>query len=336
MQLEGADIAGLFRRSAERARRRRPLVNPLAVLDAAVRPVRAPRADRAATRCASSTRRGARRARRSCSRPRSLPALNWDALRAHAASHLASGYYLALAWASYPVLKRLHELAHALAVRRWGGEVHEMGITLLFFTPAPYVDASAADGVPQPLAARRRERARASWSSSPRALPRFFSGSRSSRGVCATSRSCCSSCACASTLLFNANPLLRFDGYHALCDLIDAPNLALRSQAYWLHLARRVLGGDGSAAPARGPRRAQVAPAYAPLSWGYRLVLSAGPRALGGRKIRAARMACGGCAPLFRRAAAGLRRGPNAVALVPPPGGRSGAPPAAMASARRC
>ena len=47
---------------------------------------------------------------------------------------------------------------------------------------------------------------------------------------------------CASTLLFNANPLLRFDGYHLLCDLLELPNLAIRSQAYWMHLALRLLG----------------------------------------------------------------------------------------------
>ena len=46
----------------------------------------------------------------------------------------------------YPVVKGLHELSHALAVRRWGGEVHEMGVMMLLFMPIPYVDASAASG----------------------------------------------------------------------------------------------------------------------------------------------------------------------------------------------
>ena len=47
---------------------------------------------------------------------------------------------LAVFW----VYKTVHEFAHAFAVKVWGGEVHEMGITLLVLAPVPYVDASAA------------------------------------------------------------------------------------------------------------------------------------------------------------------------------------------------
>ena len=44
-----------------------------------------------------------------------------------------------------------------------------------------------------------------------------------------------------STLLFNANPLLKFDGYYILQDWLDIPNLASRSNAYCRYLARRYL-----------------------------------------------------------------------------------------------
>jgi len=79
-----------------------------------------------------------------------------------------------------------------------------------------------------------------------------------------------------SSVLFNANPLLRFDGYHALCDLVDSPNLALRSHAYWLHLGRRLVGGDAAAAPAHGAGELKWLFAYAPVSWCYRFALSVG------------------------------------------------------------
>ena len=36
-----------------------------------------------------------------------------------------------------------------------------------------------------------------------------------------------------STLIFNGNPLLRYDAYYILADLIEMPNLAARSQRYW-------------------------------------------------------------------------------------------------------
>ncbi|MCB1852607.1 MAG: peptidase M50, partial [Gammaproteobacteria bacterium] len=44
------------------------------------------------------------------------------------------------------IIKTVHEFAHAFAVKRWGGEVHEMGITLLVLAPVPYVNATAAWG----------------------------------------------------------------------------------------------------------------------------------------------------------------------------------------------
>ena len=44
----------------------------------------------------------------------------------------------------YPVVKGLHELGHGYAVKKWGGEVHEMGVTFLVFVPLPYVDASSS------------------------------------------------------------------------------------------------------------------------------------------------------------------------------------------------
>ena len=78
----------------------------------------------------------------------------WAALRAHAALFLASPLALAALWLVYPPMKALHELGHALVVRRFGGEVHEAGIGLMLLLPAPYVDASAASAF-----TRRRQRA---------------------------------------------------------------------------------------------------------------------------------------------------------------------------------
>ena len=51
---------------------------------------------------------------------------------------------LLLLWLAYPFVKALHELAHAFAVKHYGGEVHSIGLTLLFLTPVPFVDASAS------------------------------------------------------------------------------------------------------------------------------------------------------------------------------------------------
>src|SRR5690606_13925126 len=70
--------------------------------------------------------------------------LHAPALHTHASTWMHTPRYLLIAALCYPVMKALHEAAHALAVRRWGGTVHEAGITLMMLMPVPYVDASAA------------------------------------------------------------------------------------------------------------------------------------------------------------------------------------------------
>ena len=53
-----------------------------------------------------------------------------------------------------------------------------------------------------------------------------------------------------STLVFNANPLMRFDGYYILSDLIEIPNLRKRSVLYLQYLGRRRFLGISEGEPA--------------------------------------------------------------------------------------
>ena len=138
----------------------------------------------------------------------------------------------------FPLLKLLHELAHAICIKRWGGAVHEAGITLLVFMPIPYVDASdswlfknrshrlitAAAGIIAETVAVAL--AIIVWSLVEPGLFQDFAFAIVVLGTL-------------STLLFNANPLLRFDGYFILQDLIDMPNLGTRASAYYRYLIRR-------------------------------------------------------------------------------------------------
>jgi putative peptide zinc metalloprotease protein len=75
-----------------------------------------------------------------------------------------------------------------------------------------------------------------------------------------------------STVLFNGNPLLRFDGYYVLSDALNLPNLAPRSNRYWTYLTQRYLlkmPGAQSPEPSSGERVWLII--YAPLSWIYKL-----------------------------------------------------------------
>jgi putative peptide zinc metalloprotease protein len=202
-----------------------------------------------------------------------LAGIEWPALRNHAAQQSLGLGTLALAGLIYPAMKALHELGHALAVRRWGGEVREIGIGLLFLVPAPYVDASAATAF-----SRRSQRAMVG------AIGVMVELTLAALGLCVWQLAqpgmvrdaafAVLFIGSASTLLFNGNPLLRFDAYHVMCDLFDVPNLAERSGAWWgQHLGRVLLGGRVES-PEHAASERKWLWSYAPLSLAYRAVLS--------------------------------------------------------------
>jgi putative peptide zinc metalloprotease protein len=73
-----------------------------------------------------------------------VAAMHFGRLEADVRTWMTTPRFLLIAWLIYPLIKTVHELAHGLAVRRYGGEVHQVGVSLLLLTPAPFVDASAA------------------------------------------------------------------------------------------------------------------------------------------------------------------------------------------------
>jgi putative peptide zinc metalloprotease protein len=176
----------------------------------------------------------------------------------------------------YPLVKALHELGHALATRVWGGEVHEVGVLLLVFLPIPYVDASAASAFPDK---RRRMAVGAAgiavelfvaslalfvWLAVEPGAVRSLAGS-----VLWVSG--------LSTLLFNANPLVRFDGYFMLADAIEIPNLDSRARLYLGYLAQRHLFGiDTVRNPVTAPGEARWFVAYGLASFAYRMFVTFG------------------------------------------------------------
>ena len=202
-----------------------------------------------------------------------VAAVNFPQLQADAGRLLATPSSYALAWICYPIAKFMHEIGHGLAVRRFGGAVREMGISLLFLTPAPYVDASAANGF---ASARQRAIVSAAGIMVELALAAVavLAWLVLSPGLVRDTALVVLLICSVSTLLFNANPLLRLDGYHLLCDALQLPNLALRSQAWWSTQWRRLIGAERAlprGAIAAGERKWLVC--YAPASWLYRLGL---------------------------------------------------------------
>ena len=198
-------------------------------------------------------------------------ASEWPALGEAIGGAVGSPRFVVMAWVVYPLMKCVHEIAHGLAIRKWHGVVGNAGITLLVLVPVPFVDASAAN------AFERRQRivvsaagvmtelliaAAAFWvwlAVAPGllrdlALTTFFIGAISS-------------------LLFNGNPLLRFDGYYVLADLIDLPNLASRSQRWWHARIGRHLFGASIPLLDTAPGEAKWLALYAPGSWCFQALI---------------------------------------------------------------
>lgn len=161
-----------------------------------------------------------------------LTGVHWEALTGNLSDRVLSGQNLLLLWLVFPVVKLLHELGHAYTVKSGGGEVHELGLMLLVLTPVPYVDASAATGF-------RSKWQRALVGAAGMQVELFlaaiavFAWISTEPGLVRAIAFNVALIGGVSTVVFNGNPLLRFDSYYILSDLIEIPNLGQRANRYW-------------------------------------------------------------------------------------------------------
>ncbi len=198
---------------------------------------------------------------------------HWRAIELHWTTRFTDPGNVLWVLVVYPLVKVLHELGHGLAAKRWGAEVHEMGIMLLVFMPVPYVDASSSNLFS--LGRHRMTVAAAGilvelilsslailcWlPTEPGLLKDILFNVAVIGGI--------------STLLFNGNPLLRFDGYYVLSDALQIPNLGPRASAYLGYLFRRYILGLDSSPPASGKGDAGWLFVYGVASGIYRTILS--------------------------------------------------------------
>jgi len=207
----------------------------------------------------------------------------WPQLLAQAGDRLATPWMLFLVWLLYMPVKVLHELAHGLAARRFGVDVPEAGVTLLVLMPSPYVDVSDSAAL-----GRRGERLAIAGAGIASDLAVAALGllvwAEAGPGLWRDAALAAIIVAGVGTVLFNLNPLLRFDGYHLLCDALDLPQLATRSQRLWQQRWRVWAGTDASVSqPAPMARDERLwLEAYAPLAFICRLVLGLGIALLAG------------------------------------------------------
>lgn len=149
---------------------------------------------------------------------------------------------LLLMWATLIILKVLHEFGHAYACKHFGGHVPEMGIYLIAFTPCAYVDATAAWGFPSKWH-RLAVSLAGMYVETLMAALAVFMWAFTEPSLLHSVAYNVIFLASAVTVLFNVNPLMRYDGYYILSDLLEIPNLRQRASQLVTLAAKRVIVG---------------------------------------------------------------------------------------------
>jgi putative peptide zinc metalloprotease protein len=178
-------------------------------------------------------------------------------------------------WAALGITKVIHEFGHGLSCKHFGGEVHEMGFLLLCLSPAMYCNVSDAWTMPNKwhrivisfagIYVELMIAAAATfiwWNSS--AQPFVQNMSLALMVVCSVN-----------TVVFNGNPLMRFDGYYVLADWLEIPNLRERSNRYLQRLAMEYgMGVEVQPEPYMDLSRRCLFLIFAVVSWVYRWVIT--------------------------------------------------------------
>lgn len=144
-------------------------------------------------------------------------------------------------------LKAIHELAHGMSCHRFGGRTKEVGAVFILFIPMPYVDVTSCWGfdskwkrIAVAAAGMYAEIFLAAiaaivWSFSNDPVVKFHMVNVMLLGSL-------------TTIFFNANFLMRFDGYYILSDLVEIPNLYQKGQQFVNGLGSRWLLGANQTA----------------------------------------------------------------------------------------
>ncbi len=145
-------------------------------------------------------------------------------------------------WLSLAIVKIIHEFGHGLTAKHFGGEVHEMGLLFLVLTPALYCDVTDSWLLPSKW--------KRIWISAAGIYVECFLASlatfvwwKTEQGVLNSLMLATMFICSVNTILFNANPLLRYDGYYVLADWLEIPNLRIKSTQFFTYFFQeKILG----------------------------------------------------------------------------------------------
>lgn len=199
-------------------------------------------------------------------------ASQWSRVSDSSQGILAEGrwMWLLLVWVG---LKALHEWAHGVACRRYGGTVPEAGMLLLLFTPMPFVNVTSSWRFPNrwhrfvvAAAGMYVELfisfiAMVVWANT--SLPWL-------RDLCFNIFFLSS----VTTVLFNANPLMRFDGYYMLSDALNIPNMYTKGLKWFGDRLKWLLFGTPRTTGICPPEEFQIVRAYGLAAFCWKVLIS--------------------------------------------------------------
>ena len=168
--------------------------------------------------------------------------LPFDAVRVLTPGNLV---WLLVVWC---VMKVVHEFSHGIACKKFGGHVREAGVMLIVFAPIPYVDVTSSWRCSNKYQ-RMMVSAAGMYSEILLAAAAAIIWVHAEPGVISQQAYNVMITASLTTVLFNANPLMRFDGYYILADFVEIPNLYSLAQQSLVYLGKRYAMGVKVRAP---------------------------------------------------------------------------------------
>jgi putative peptide zinc metalloprotease protein len=168
---------------------------------------------------------------------------NTDRFQASHMYNLFDFQNILLFYVVFVVTKVFHEFGHGLAAKHFGGEVSQMGVMLFIFTPSFYCDTSDAWMIPS--------RAARLWINAGGIIIELVLAAIASfvwlytptetflHQIALNTMISCS----IATIFFNANPLLKYDGYYFLADLLEIPNLFTKGRQFIGYYAQKYILG---------------------------------------------------------------------------------------------
>lgn len=193
--------------------------------------------------------------------------MNWDEIARDIPRLYNIGSFLVM-YATVLGVVTMHEFAHGLTCKHFGGNVREMGFMLIYFQPAFYCNVSDAWLFPKKSHRLWVSFAGAYLELSVWAIATFLWSITDPETVINYLALVIMSTSAIKSL-FNMNPLIKLDGYYLLSDWLEIPNLRQRAVGFLGNIVRRVLGMEPRTTERPTARERRIFLSYGFLAWTY-------------------------------------------------------------------